>query len=275
MNYRKFPLVSVVMPVYNGGKFLKEAIGSVRAQSYRHFELICVDDHSTDKSWKILKDYVKRDKKIRVYKLKSHQGISAAANFGIKKTRGRLIARMDADDLMLKHRLAKQVEYLAIHPDVVAVGGQCRLVSEKRQTLEVSTVPLEHAEIMQKLMYQTTLYHPTLMISAKKLPDWFYWYNKALSSGEDLDLYFRLAKYGKLANLNEIVLWHRQHDNAASYQAGRFAFWQDIKSRYNAVSRHGYSLDFESIVKILLKSVSNLVLPPSMLRSLRRKSIIS
>ncbi len=114
-NKNQNPLVSVIMPVYNAGNFLMEAIESILNQTYQNFEFIIVDDASTDNSWKIIQKYAKKyPKKIKAFQLKKtlNRGGDACANFALKKAKGKYIARMDADDIAHPKRLEKEVDFL-------------------------------------------------------------------------------------------------------------------------------------------------------------------
>src|SRR3989338_8491510 len=115
----KTALISVIIPVYNGNGFLPAALESILDQTYRNFEVIAIDDGSTDNSYEILKDYAERDSRLRVFRNSKNLNIANTLNRGIKLARGQYIARMDADDIALPHRLAKQLHYLLLHPDTV------------------------------------------------------------------------------------------------------------------------------------------------------------
>ena len=113
----KKPLVSVVMPVYNPGKYLVDAIDSILSQTFSNFEFIIVDDASTDGSWKIIKSFAKKDSRIIAFKNKINLGVSLTSNIAISQARGKYIARMDSDDVSTLDRLQKQVDFLKQHPD--------------------------------------------------------------------------------------------------------------------------------------------------------------
>lgn len=105
-------LVSIVTPVYNSEKFISETIDSIQNQTYKHWELILVDDCSSDNSYDIISEYIKNDKRIRYIKLEKNSGAAVSRNTGIKNARGRFIAFLDSDDIWLPEKLEKQVKYM-------------------------------------------------------------------------------------------------------------------------------------------------------------------
>jgi glycosyltransferase involved in cell wall biosynthesis len=121
------PLVSIVIPVYNGERYIKESIDSCLNQTYRNIEIIVVDDKSVDSTLEILKGYGDR---ITVLPIEKQNGLGNVINVGIKKSKGKYIARMDADDIMYPTRIEKQVQYLESNPNCVAVGGQIDIIDE-------------------------------------------------------------------------------------------------------------------------------------------------
>lgn len=144
------PLVSVIMPVYNAGGFLVEAIESILHQTYRKFEFIIVDDCSTDGSWKVISRYQRRyPKVIKAIRMKKqlNKGGDASANTAYRMTRGAFIARMDADDIAHPERLEKQVKFLHDNPDVLMVGSQAHVINKSGEVVGDKTVPTSHEEI--------------------------------------------------------------------------------------------------------------------------------
>ena len=121
------PTVSVVMTVFNTQAYVGEAVESVLAQTFSDFELIIIDDGSTDRSTAMLNEYAKRDQRIRLTS-RANTGIVAAANEGIGLARGRYLARMDSDDVCLPHRFETQVRYLNAHSDCVLLGSRVTVV---------------------------------------------------------------------------------------------------------------------------------------------------
>src|SRR5690348_9760889 len=115
------PVISVVMPVYNAGRFLRESIDSILAQTFGDFEFLCIDDGSTDDSPEILRELAQHDSRVRII-TKTNGGVTSALIAGVGGARGEFIARMDADDVADPQRFALQVEHLRTHQECVAVG---------------------------------------------------------------------------------------------------------------------------------------------------------
>ena len=116
------PLVSVIIPAYNANGFLSDAINSILNQTYKNLEIIIVDDGSTDETPKILKIFAKKDQRIKIIRNKRNLNIANSLNIGIKSAKGNYIARMDADDISLPHRIKNQMNYLHKHPEIVILG---------------------------------------------------------------------------------------------------------------------------------------------------------
>ena len=164
------PLVSVVMPVYNAGGFLVEAIKSILKQTYKNFEFIIVDDASTDDSWKILRKFRKKDKRIKTYRFQEKVGVSQTVKYAIEKAKGKFLARMDADDSSYPQRLEKELNYLLKNPETVAIGTQCRLIDKNGKTIGKKTFPTKFEDIYKYIFTFIPVQQPTLMINKTKLP---------------------------------------------------------------------------------------------------------
>lgn len=211
------PLVSVVMPVYNAGRFLSVAVNSIVEQTFRDWEMICVNDGSTDGSGKLLDHFALKDNRIRVVH-QPNTGIVGALNRGCELARGPLICRMDSDDISIPERMEKQLAFLRRSPHCVAVGGSILEIDTDGDPLCCSRLPQGHADIEQNLLNRRTgLYHPTTMIRTEALRA-VGGYRIEYQWVEDHDLWLRLAQRGQLANLNEVVLCYRQHSSSVCWQ---------------------------------------------------------
>lgn len=216
MNNKQQPLVSVIMPVYNAGEFLRPALDSVFGQTYKNIEVIVVNDGSTDGSLKILREYAKEESRFKIINIKKNQGPAEAANLGIKKAKGDFVARMDADDLMPKRRIEKQVKYLLRHPDVMVLGGQVELLTRDGQPIVLKKFPEKHEDILKMAFVTMPIQQGAMMVNKSLLPKRFVWYRKSFKTSEDLDFLFRAFQYGRGANLAGTVLYYRQHGESIS-----------------------------------------------------------
>lgn len=263
----KHNLVSVVMPVRNAEKFLEEALNSVISQTYKNIEIVVVDDASVDKTAEILKRYQLKDKRIKIVKNKRQLGVAKSLNVAIKNSSGVYLARMDADDLMRSSRLAKQVNFLAKNPSTIALGTWVFEIDQKGNLLGKRTLPLHHKDIYQMMYYAMGLQHPTIMFNRKLVPKNFNWYQD-IKYAEDLDLLFRLCKWGKLANLGEFLLFYRIHKDNLSLKRTKATFFAAQKIRKNAVKLYNYKPSLPASIYNFLCSVIVSVLPEKYILSL-------
>jgi glycosyltransferase involved in cell wall biosynthesis len=210
------PLVSVILPVHNGQSYVLEAVQSILAQSYTNFELIIVNDGSTDDTLKILSTL--KDSRIRIID-QEKQGIVESLNNAIITAKGDLLVRMDADDISLPTRLAHQVKWLIDRPNDIALGTAAILIGPTGHDLgRTIQPPIIHAEILKSMMYGGIgLLHPTVMMRADSVRA-VGCYRSRFTAAEDIDLWLRLAEIGQLASLNEALLKMRVHSASMSRQ---------------------------------------------------------
>lgn len=218
------PALSVVLGVYNGQRFLAEAIESILNQTFTDFEFIVVDDGSTDKTPKILADFAARDPRLDVIRI-PHGGIVDAANAGLAAARAPLIARADADDVTIPHRLEKQIQYMAEHPEVVCLGSRMWLTEPYGSIIDQSQHPLTHEEIDRELLRGSgwAMPQPVAMLrkdAVMKVGG----YRKEYLWSEDLDLFLRLAEVGRLANLPDLLLKYRSHAGSTNHRLPHVQF---------------------------------------------------
>src|SRR5215467_13939630 len=162
------PAISVLMPVYNAGRFLAPAVESVLAQTFPDFELIAIDDGSGDASAEVLAQFAARDGRIRVFG-QENRGIVATLNRALELARAPLIARMDADDLSRPDRLAKQVGYLEGHPEVAVLSGAMDVINESGTYLRTDVFPSAPSAIRDELPNRCCICHPAVMARADVL----------------------------------------------------------------------------------------------------------
>jgi hypothetical protein len=179
---------------------------------------------------------------------------------------------MDSDDIMLPDRIEKEFNFLQNHPEVIAVGGQCQRIDENGNSTGMKTFPLTHPEIHDMLFCSIPIQQPTLMIKRSMLPSEFTWYRKELLIGEDWDIYYRLMKYGKLANLPDTVLKYREYPKNLTLSSQKRTFWYIWKTRWIALTQYGYLPKFTSIINVLAQTVAVVVLPEKILYPLHLKT---
>lgn len=205
------PVVSVVMPVYNGERFVAEAIESVLRQKFRDFEFILVDDGSSDGTAARLRFY--GDSRIVILSNPSNQGLVASLNRAIAAARGRYIARADADDTCHEDRFAKQVAFLEENQSVGVLGSCMDQVDESGRPAPFFWVPSRHNEIAWTMMFETSMAHPTVMIRRQVLVD-AGGYDPDYRHIEDIELWTRLLSVTRFANLGEALYTRRCHSES-------------------------------------------------------------
>lgn len=196
----------VLMPVYNGEPYLREAIESILAQSLTDFQFLIINDGSADGSRAIINSY--HDQRIQLLENECHLGLVASLNRGLCLAQGDYIARMDCDDISLPGRLSKQVAFMAEHPEVGLCGGWIECFREKNQVLQV---PLQHEEIVRALPRYNPVFHPTVMLRTQILKSHSLYYDPEYRHVEDYELWSRMVGVTRCANLPEVLVRHRIH----------------------------------------------------------------
>ena len=214
----RVPKASVVLPIFNGEKYLHEAIDSVLKQSFDDFELLLIDDGSADNTLEIINHYKSSDSRCRVF-TRGNKGLVCSLNEGIEQARGEIILRMDADDICLPDRFEKQIDYLDEHPECVALGAASILVDPDGLELCALSVFSEHDQIDSAHFNGLggALAHPTAAIRRRALLA-VGGYDEKYKHAEDVDLFLRLAEYGKIANISEPLLLYRQHFQSVGHK---------------------------------------------------------
>jgi len=260
----KSPLVSVVMPVYNAGGFLVEAIEGIFKQTYRNFELIIVNDASTDESLKIAKKYQKKyPKKIALINLEANMnhGGDSCANLGIKKAKGKYIARMDADDIAAPDRLEKQVMFLEKNKHIFLVGSNADVINKKGKIVGEKNEPLSSYEIFSEYIYFNPIIHPTIMFRNQlKKSENFYKIKFPLAN--DYYTFFSLQCRGKnFANLPDKLLKYRIYGKNSSLKNIRSGLINNIKIKIAVIAKHNYPLSYQAVLTNILYLFIGLLLP--------------
>lgn len=208
----EYPLVSVLMPVYNGQNYLKEAIDCILNQSYTNFEFIIVNDGSKDKSGEIICSY--SDPRIK-YHHQENKGLGATLNVGLDLCKGKYIARQDQDDISNPDRLKKEVEYLEKNPMVLLVGTRAKIFRDNSDEVEYHTHPSHPADLKFDLLFDNPFVHSSVMFRKSAIEEVGN-YNPDRNLYEDYDLWSRLSQKGDVANLPEVLVDYRHHDQGLS-----------------------------------------------------------
>ena len=221
MNYS--PKVSVVMPVYNGEKFLQEAIESILNQTFRDFEFLIVDDGSTDGSEEIISRYADTDERIHLISNPKNLGIAEATNVGVAHARGEYIALMDQDDISHPDRLSTEVAYLDLHPEICVVGGNTAVLGEDGRTHNRRPVLTSPVLIRWGLLFGNQLRNPTVLIRQDIFTKLGMRYEN-FAPLQDYRFWLKLSMRCWFTNLPEnLVTYRLHHDNASISQSDKYS----------------------------------------------------
>lgn len=210
------PRVSVVMGVYNGERFLRPAIESILNQTFRDFELIIIEDGSTDSSPRILKEF--RDDRITVVCNERNLGIAKTLNNGIAVARGEYVALQDHDDVSLPTRLECQVAFFDKHAQVGMVGSSCNVIDEVGNFVPHWPVEYDDAKLKWALLWRCPFFHTSLMARRRALEDvGGYSSDPKYRFAEDYDLMSRVATRHAVANIPQLLGCWRMHKTSASH----------------------------------------------------------
>jgi glycosyltransferase involved in cell wall biosynthesis len=214
------PKISVVLPVFNGGAYLAPAVQSILDQDFKDFELLVLDDGSTDQSLAVLQKFADQDARVRIIS-RPNRGLVKTLNEGVGLAKGQYIARMDADDIAFPERLRLQAKYMDEHPECVCVGSSVELMDESGRKLTIWPQLQDDDAIQREAMKgHTTICHPSSMIRRSVLIACG-GYRSSMYPAEDLDLWLRLGENGKLANLAQVLLRYRMHGASISGLAAK------------------------------------------------------
>jgi glycosyltransferase involved in cell wall biosynthesis len=200
------PKVTVLMPVFNGEKYVRSAIDSILAQSLPDFEFLIINDGSSDDSVKIIESY--SDNRIRLVHNTSNQGVVKTLNRGLDLATGQYIARMDCDDISLPDRFAKQVHFMDTHPQIGACGTWVKTFGSSSKD-DVWKFPSDPNMIRCRLLFETVLAHPSVIIRKNSFDKHNLRYDIAYLHAEDFELWKRASRLFPLANIPEVLVLYR------------------------------------------------------------------
>jgi glycosyltransferase involved in cell wall biosynthesis len=213
------PLVSVVMPVFNGERFVGDAIDSVLRQTFTDLELVIVDDGSTDRTAHIVASRAKRDSRIVAQRLPTNQGLVAARNACAALARGDFLAVLDADDMSLPDRLERQVAFLRAHPDVGVLGASVQLIDESGRIGRLKTFPSGPGLVAWSMVFFNSLAHSTVMMRRSTWTAVGHYAPEMKYGAEDYDLLVRAMQVTRLENLPEVLVHYRTWPGNTSTRA--------------------------------------------------------
>jgi glycosyltransferase involved in cell wall biosynthesis len=227
------PRISVLMGVYNSAPFVQEACKSILQQSLQDFELVALDDGSSDDSVPRLRTLSSKDSRLRLI-AREHRGLIATCNELVAHARAPLIAWMDSDDRALPERLALQIARFDADPELVCLGGAVLEIDEEGAPIERVDYPCSHDAIWADMQRGGAMRFPATMMRRKAVID-VGGFREPFEMGQDFDLFLRLMEVGTLANLPEVVLQYRQHAHNISRLLG--FRWQIYRDAILALAR--------------------------------------
>jgi glycosyltransferase involved in cell wall biosynthesis len=200
------PAISVILPVFNAEKYLKDSIESLFAQSFSDFELIIIDDCSTDNSFEILEGF--SDPRIRLYRNDKNLRVVKTLNKGLELAQGKYIARMDADDIAHPERFQQQINYFDKNPDIDIVGTWVQTFGTENDIMRAA---VEHEHIKVRLFFLNPMFHPAVMFKRESFLENDLWYEDYYNNAEDYGLWVKAIDKVKFANIPQILLKYRIH----------------------------------------------------------------
>lgn len=249
-------LVSILIPVHNSEKYLNDCLKSLVSQSYKNIEIIAIDDQSSDSSYKILKAFNKKYKKIRLYRNVKRYGIVMTLNRLLKKAKGDYIAFMDSDDLSHRERVKNQLQFLRKNNNVVACGTQCYFVNGENKKKSKSAFPTENRDIYSSPLHGLSMQFESVMINRTLLPKDLLKLDSRANPFVYSDFLIKLLPYGKFANLEKILHYHRNNPKTylTDLQKNLFSF---IKLVLRSKEVHDYQKAYRLVFTSLLKPSLN------------------
>lgn len=212
------PVISVLLPVYNAEKYIEQAVTSVLNQTFTDFELIVINDASTDNTLPILNGF--SDNRIKIITNPESYRISKSLNIGIRLAKGEYIARMDGDDIAHPKRFEKQIALFFAKPDVSFCCTWVRQFKDNVSKKYIKRNYPNHDEIKANLLFLNTIFHPTVMFKKEALKKYNLSYDESLRLLEDYTLWVNASEKVRFANINEALLDYRIHTTNISVLKG-------------------------------------------------------
>ena len=223
--------ITVLMSVYNGEKYLHQAIGGILSQTFKDFELLIINDGSTDKTGEILQSY--HDPRTKIINNKENIGLTKSLNKGLRLARGEYIARQDADDVSHPQRLEQQAAYFKAHSDIALLGTWGKVINQNGETIREVCLSNNPFLLKWRLLFTNQIIHSSVMFNKKKICA-LGGYDPHLTYSQDYDLWLRIMDRYKIALLPQILTYRREHfsDISAMYFGKQNAFADQITCKY-------------------------------------------
>lgn len=260
LDIKKKPTITVLLSVYNAENYVGIAIESILKQSFTDFELIAVDDCSTDKSWDIVQKYMKLDNRVIAKRNKINLGGCKTLNVGLKLARGKYVARLDNDDWSYPKRLEKQFDFLEAHPDVGIVGGVMEIMNQHGEIIGQRKYNISDQEIRNNIFRYSPFSHPLIMIR-KSIIDKVGFYDPEYAPADDYELYFRIGNESKFANLPDVILRYRIISSSITFMQTKKMELATINVRNQNSKNPNYNFTFVDKIYNVFHYLSIYIVP--------------
>lgn len=225
-------LITVIMPVFNGSKYLHHSIRSILNQNFRDFEFLIINDGSSDDSEQIIKKYMKKDKRIK-YIYKNHGGITDTLNFGMGQAKGKWIARIDSDDLSSKDRFEKQLNIVTQDNSIVLCGTNLINIDANNNEISRYKYPAHHFKLVYRLFHGKPFFPHSSAFFSRDVALKVGGYRTPIKRAQDWDLWIRMSNQGNISCSSEYLTFIRKHsDQATTYSSNE----QLLYSKLSVVS---------------------------------------
>jgi len=240
MNLTDRPDISVIMPVFNGERYVARAVLSILVQTYENFEVILIDDGSTDRTADIIASI--KDPRLKFFKQKN-MGLTKSLNRALSMAKGKWIARHDADDFSIRTRFVQQINYLQNHPTIGLLGTSCFIQPEKYGIInEIYHFPVKYKDILNAFPEFNPFVHGSMMIKKKLLED-HGGYNEGYRYVQDYELWSRLLRKTEARNLAAPLYVRTIHEAASEVCVGKEPIFNEIRDNY--LNRQGSEMSVE------------------------------
>jgi glycosyltransferase involved in cell wall biosynthesis len=254
--------VSIVLPIYNAERYVKAAIDSVLGIDRYDFELILVDDCSTDASFDIISEY-SDDPRVVIVKNDANEKVSKSRNRGIGLSKGRYVATMDSDDISDPQRVHLISDFLELNPEIGVCGCSVRILNNDGDVVGYRHYPVNDDEIRRLIFRYNPFCHPAVVFRKKALIDAGL-YNGDLNDAEDYDLLLRVGRVYKFHNLSDILFSYRLNENSVSHKNSRSQEYKTLYVRLKAFVEYGYKPSWLDVLYSFAQFCSMFIVPQFM-----------
>jgi glycosyltransferase involved in cell wall biosynthesis len=249
------PAVSVVFRAYNCDKYIGQAIESILAQTFQDFEIVVVDDGSTDGTAAILQAYGQRDPRIKVIRNQPNQGPVRTMNIGLRYARGEFIAVHDSDDMSLPQRLETQVNFLRANPQIALVGGGAYFIDEEGEILRIGTLPRKGPEEVRQLLSEGRTFIHTSVMYRRRCIEAIGWYDEFFAYSHDYDMLIRMADaFDLVYDPEPLVKWRKLNSGITGRKKQAQAAFGELARLRHKAQKEGTILDLQQEYNRLITS---------------------